>query len=244
MTRHLRRGTARIYSVTTLTSTTAPSAAQIVAGLDLTSEVMALEGFELETEIAQQAYYDTPFAEGVRRVKRSGPPALVLYDRKDGVTTYRAGLAEGLARFIVLAKTGIPAAGTRVDVWPVECAASVTMVSAEERQRVARCPAGGADRLDEHVLQPTAGHQLGDRAGPHHTTGVHDRHVVTEALDGVDDVTTEHDRPPPARYCSSTETMTLEETGSTDSNGSSSSSTSGACSRATARATSLRMPVE
>ena len=120
-TRHARRGTMRVYWVTTLSSKTSPTAAQISAGTDLTGDIRDINDFSIQRSTVQlpttDAYGSQLTAWGPKQV--SATPTLVLYDEGTGNSSIRSTLADGSKGWLVFCLDGAATLGERAEVWPL-----------------------------------------------------------------------------------------------------------------------------
>lgn len=121
MSRFFRRGVTKVYWVPTLSSTTAPSAAQINAGVNMTAQVADISGFEFSNSPIPTPDLSTTFTTTIPGEDTAQEPQLMFYE--DNTTnTLQTTLAKGTTGHVVLFYRGTagasPAAADNAEVWP------------------------------------------------------------------------------------------------------------------------------
>lgn len=123
MARFFRRGITKVYWVPTLASLTAPSAAEINAGTNMTSQVADISGFEFQNTPIDTPDLSTTFTTTIPGEDTTQEPQLMFYE--DNTTnTLQATLAKGTSGHVVLFYKGTagasPAAADKAEVWRVQ----------------------------------------------------------------------------------------------------------------------------
>lgn len=119
--RHIRRGTQKLFWVTSITSHAAPTVAEITAGTDLTPDVREVTGFDL---VRDSRPVPTTDAYGSVITVTTGPrvlvpPRLTIYDEGSATTALRTTLADSNKGYVVFCLDGTPTVSDRASVWPV-----------------------------------------------------------------------------------------------------------------------------
>jgi hypothetical protein len=122
MANFFRRGVSKIYWVTTIAATTKiPTAAEVLAGVDLTPKVHAIDGLVYENQpidAENMAEAFTPTIPGPDTVART--TVTFLEDKTSN--PIRTTLTKGTSGYLVFFFAGIagaaPAAADKADVWP------------------------------------------------------------------------------------------------------------------------------
>lgn len=133
MARFMRKGTTKVYFLTTLPAPAAPTTAQITAGTALTDQISEINGFTYAN-----SPIDTPDMGNAFVTKISGEDtvensSIVFYEDKltNPIST---ALAKGVNGFILIFPTGIaganPAAGDKSESWPVQIASNARQYQA------------------------------------------------------------------------------------------------------------------
>jgi hypothetical protein len=120
MSRFFRRGTTKTYWVPTLGSLTAPSAAQVNAGVNMTQQVADISGFEFANSPIPTPDLSTTFTTTIPGEDTAQEPQLVFYE--DNVAnTLQTTLAKGTTGHVVIFYKGTagasPATGDKAEVW-------------------------------------------------------------------------------------------------------------------------------
>lgn len=117
MARFFRRGVSKVFFCPAVASQSAPTAANITAGVDLSPSLADIGGWSLaNTPIETPDLVDT-FNSQINGEDKTADCTLTFYD-DDTSTTVRTALAKGQVGFIVLAPYG-NTVGKRCEVWPV-----------------------------------------------------------------------------------------------------------------------------
>lgn len=126
MSKHARRGKAKIYFVPTLTSLSNPSIAEVEAGTYLGKGLRTMSGFETNTSRISEAVMDSQISPQITGEQTFGDAQMVLLE-DDGTTTdpdsaelaaaYTA-LADGAQGYVVAAPYGLVAT-KKCEVWSV-----------------------------------------------------------------------------------------------------------------------------
>jgi len=126
MSEYFRRGVTRVFEVPTVTMT-APTAAQVNAGEEITDSIADISGFKFSNSRIGIPKLSSDFTGTIRGENTADDSTLTFYD-DDSANPLRTTLAKGTATNIVFFPAGTagatPAAGDEVDIWPVESAAT------------------------------------------------------------------------------------------------------------------------
>lgn len=118
MARFFRRGISELHFCPAVASASAPTVAEVGAGEDLTPDLAALNGFELNNtpiDTPNMADQFTPQIDGEDTVTTS---SIDFYDQDDA-TDIRDALAKGTTGFLVLLPYGATTT-KRAEVWPAK----------------------------------------------------------------------------------------------------------------------------
>lgn len=120
-TRHIRRGTYRVFWVTTIATPSAPTVAEINAGTELTGNIRSVDGFEMLRVPVPVRTLDTY---GTVLSVDGGPtigstPTTIMYDEGTATASLRTTLAEGSKGWLVFTFEGPPVQADRASVFPL-----------------------------------------------------------------------------------------------------------------------------
>ena len=118
--RFFRRGKSELFFCPAVADLTAPTAAEITAGVPLTPGVQAISGFQLENAPIATPDLETTFDSQIDGPDTTATSTITFYD--DDVTDpatdpIRVGLAKGTDGFVVMCPYG-NVTGKRAEVWP------------------------------------------------------------------------------------------------------------------------------
>jgi hypothetical protein len=116
MGRFFRRGLSKVRFLPAVSNKDAPSSAEITAGVDLSSGISDIGGFEFSNSPITTPDLSTTFTTQIPGEDTTSTSTLTFYD-DDTATTIRTALAKGTAGFILLQPYGTTAA-KRAEVWP------------------------------------------------------------------------------------------------------------------------------
>lgn len=116
MGRFFRREVSKVYWVTTIADTDAPTLTEINAGVNLTPAMADMSGFEFENSPIDTPDLETSFTSTIPGEDKASGPSIVFYD-DDASTVIRAALAKGSDGYVVLMPYG-KTATKRCEVWP------------------------------------------------------------------------------------------------------------------------------
>jgi len=127
MTRFMRKGKTKVFWVLTIASTSAPTAAEINAGVILHTQLEDISGF-----LFKNNPIDTPDMGQTLVTKVSGEDTLddssMGFYEDDTTNPISTALAKGTNGFVVIFYKGIagasPAAADKAEVWPVQVASN------------------------------------------------------------------------------------------------------------------------
>lgn len=126
MSKHARRGKAKIYFVPTLTSLTNPSIAEIEDGTYLGKGLRTMQGFETQVSRISEAVMDSMISPQITGEQTFGDAQMVLLeddgdttdpDQADLAAAYEA-LIDGAVGHVVAAPYGLTAA-KKAEVWSI-----------------------------------------------------------------------------------------------------------------------------
>jgi hypothetical protein len=121
-----RRGTTKIYFLDTEpASLTEVKRSELLGGVDLSSQINAIEGFMFKNSLITVENLETTFDATIGGPDQADASALTMNEQRNasGVTgsgfdTVRAALPKGTSGYIVIAPYG-QSASNQVEVWPV-----------------------------------------------------------------------------------------------------------------------------
>ena len=122
MSRFMRKGTTRVYFVSTIASLSAPQDTEITAGDELTDSISEMNGFTFSNTPIQTPDLSSAFVSQIPGEDSTEDSSMVLYE-DNASNPLLATLAKGTDGYIVILPRGSaganPAAGDEVDIWPV-----------------------------------------------------------------------------------------------------------------------------
>lgn len=118
MRRFFRRGVSEVFFLTAVADPSAPTAAEITAGVDLSEPLADIGGFMLNNSPIETPSLKTTFDSQIEGVDKTADSTLT-FDDDDTNEVVRTALAKGEVGFIVLCPYG-NATGKRAEVWPVK----------------------------------------------------------------------------------------------------------------------------
>lgn len=119
--RFFRRGKSLIKFLPAVASLTAPTSAEITAGVDLSPLLQGIAGFQLSNAPIETPDLSTVFNSQINGPDSVSTSTITLYDGTEATTptiAARTALAKGTAGFILLQPYGATTA-KRAEVWPV-----------------------------------------------------------------------------------------------------------------------------
>ena len=118
--RFFRRGKSELFFCPTVANLTAPTSAEITAGVPLTPGVQAISGFQLENAPITTPDLETTFDSQIDGPDTTATSTITFYDddTTPGPDPIRAALAKGTDGFVVMCPYG-NTSGKRAEVWPV-----------------------------------------------------------------------------------------------------------------------------
>ena len=120
---YITPGLSKVFWVTTLTSTTSPSAAEINAGTELTSKLRGIPNLPRSGNTADDSDLSSAFE---KRIRATVGGDTVSFDlkREKGTETEYSAMSEGDNGYLVVFRKGTagssPASGDVCDVYPVQ----------------------------------------------------------------------------------------------------------------------------
>lgn len=132
--RFMRKGTTKFFFVPTIASATLiPTAAEVIAGTNITPAMNEVNGFNFSNDTIETRDMDTTFVGNIPGEDTAEDSNLVFYEDKT-TNPIKTALAKGTSGFVVIFFAGIagaaPAAGDDADVWPVIVAANTRQYTA------------------------------------------------------------------------------------------------------------------
>jgi len=114
-------GVTKVYVVTTMSDYTAPTRAELNAGLDVTRQVRAIDGWQVESDQIERPDYATRFNAKIGGRTQAADSSLTIYAAANG-TDARATITSGYTGYIVFMDGG-DTTSYKMDVYPVLCTA-------------------------------------------------------------------------------------------------------------------------
>lgn len=120
MSKYVRRGIAGYFWLPSVANVSAPTAAEIAAGTDLTPAVVGITGFKISTEMADGSTAESRFPSQVRGVQSLDDSSIDFID-DDVDDALRALLADGEDGFLLFSPYDMtPDTGDTVEIWVVQ----------------------------------------------------------------------------------------------------------------------------
>jgi hypothetical protein len=120
-----RRGTTKVIFLAAEPTLSAPTQVQIAAGVDLSPQINAIEGFMFKNALITVENLETTFDATIGGPDQADASALTMNEKKnpsgatdDEYDTIRDALPKGETGWILIAPYGT-AAGNEAEVWPV-----------------------------------------------------------------------------------------------------------------------------
>lgn len=110
-------GVTRVYLVTTMADYTAPTRAELDAGIDVTRQVSAIDGWNVEADQIDRPDMATLFTSKIGGRTSASDSSLSIYNAKNGVDA-RATLTQGYTGYAVFLDGGDVTA-YKMDIFPV-----------------------------------------------------------------------------------------------------------------------------
>jgi len=125
MARYFRRGTTKIYFVSTITTAASPTAVEMALGTELTCDVAEISGFAFQNNPIDVPDMCAEFVKKIPGEDTADDSEMTFYE-DDTSNPLLVTLAKGQAGYIVFFPYGIggvnPVAGDDCEVWPVSVA--------------------------------------------------------------------------------------------------------------------------
>ncbi len=122
MARFMRKGKMRVFFAISVTDIQAPTAAEVIAGDELTSQIGEMNGFTFKNSPIQTPDMDTKFVSQVPGEDSTDDSSLVFYEL-DGANAIKDALEKDTDGFIIIfpqgTATATPAVADLCEVWPV-----------------------------------------------------------------------------------------------------------------------------
>jgi len=133
MARFMRKGTTKIFFVPTIASKTAPTAAEVTAGTNLTGQIAEMSGFTFSNSPIQTPDMSTKFVSQIPGEDSTEDSSITFYEDKSS-NPIRTALAKDTNGYIVIFSGGTaganPAAADKCEVWPVTVSSNARRFSA------------------------------------------------------------------------------------------------------------------
>lgn len=134
LTRFMRKGTIKVFFVTTIAAPPAVTATEVNAGTNITPEIAEMNGFTFSNNPIMTPDMDSRFVTQVPGEDTAEASNVVMYERTGGSDTLKAALVKDATGYIVIFPTGIagasPAAADKAEVWPVTISSNVRRYTA------------------------------------------------------------------------------------------------------------------
>lgn len=122
MARYFARGLSKVYWVTTISSLSAPTVAEITAGVNLTpgteESIAEITGFDFQQNPIGVPDFSGTFDAQIGGPDTTGNSSLTFYDTTT-TRTVRTALAKGTSGFLVFMDLGFTAT-KKAEVWPAQ----------------------------------------------------------------------------------------------------------------------------
>lgn len=128
------RGKTQVYFLPGIASTTlAPTAAEVAAGVNIAKDIHDINGFVWKTDQIEVPDMASRFTAKIQGADKADDSSFVFYHYSDANPLF-VTLAKDVIGFIVFAywRTVAPIAGNKVDVWPVVVASAHKMPTVGE----------------------------------------------------------------------------------------------------------------
>lgn len=120
--RFLRRGVSKVFFVPTIATTSAPTAAEVNAGTNLTATIADIAGFSYTNQAIAVPDWGDNFDSKISGIDQAADSTLHIYEKRT-TNTGRTTLAKGTAGYLVILFAGTagatPAAADKCDIWPI-----------------------------------------------------------------------------------------------------------------------------
>lgn len=134
VTRFMRKGTAKVYFVTTVAAFPAITAAEVGAGINVTPQIAELNGFSFSNNPISTPDMDSRFVTQVTGEDTAEQSSVVCYELKGGTDTINAGLPKDATGYICIFYAGLagasPAAADKCEAFPVTISSNVRRYTA------------------------------------------------------------------------------------------------------------------
>lgn len=135
MSRFMRKGKTKFYFVPTIASASlVPTAAEVIAGTRLDSQLAEVNGFTFSNNPIPVPDMATKFQSQIPGEDSTEDSSLVFYE-DDTTNTIMTALAQGAVGYIVIFPAGTagaaPAAADKADVWPVQVSSNARQYTAD-----------------------------------------------------------------------------------------------------------------
>lgn len=111
----------KVYIVTTMANYLSPTRAELDAGLDVTRQVRAIDGWSVEAEQIDRPDFSSRFVSKIGGRTQAADSSLTIYAAQNGADA-RSTITDGYTGFVVFLDGGDTVA-YKMDVFPVLCTA-------------------------------------------------------------------------------------------------------------------------
>lgn len=129
-TRYSGKGTARFVFCTSVANTSAPTRGEINAGTDLSTQIMDMDGWKVESESIETPDLASTFTGSIPGSTTSDDSSLTMYADLGG-TDVRTLLPRGTNGFMLVMRAG-DTSGRRMDVFPVRVGSTAVNLSVDD----------------------------------------------------------------------------------------------------------------
>jgi hypothetical protein len=133
-TRYIPPGTRKIYWVTTIATYTAPSRAELNAGIDLSAEIAEMSGFTTTSDTVETPDLSTRFTSKIPGRIKADDSSLSFYASSNS-SDVRTVLPRDTAGYVVILWEG-DVTGQRMDVFPAKVTVSSVDGNMEDPEKV------------------------------------------------------------------------------------------------------------
>lgn len=123
MAKFLRRGKTKVFYIPTIASQTAPTQAELTAGTELTNLIGSMSGFNFKSTTIDIPNFGSRQTPKIPGENTSDDSSMNFYE-DDTSNPIRTTLAKDVTGYILIAPAGLTAAGSKVDVFPIQVSAN------------------------------------------------------------------------------------------------------------------------
>lgn len=133
MSRFMRKGKTKLYWVPTIANTSAPTAAEVNAGTNMTPQIAEINGFTFTNNPIDTPDMATAFVSKIPGEDTVDSSNIMFYE-DDTTNPIQTALAKGNSGYVVIFYKGTagasPAAADKAEVWPAQIASNARQYTA------------------------------------------------------------------------------------------------------------------